>query len=80
MSDAESRQAFHRPHTFSGPVAHIARTVTSLSPLLPYEFVKDPHKQQRWARVAIITATGVEQTLWAMKVQRQNHEREDCGR
>lgn len=54
MSDAQQRLAFHRCHTSISPVAYIARTAASLSPLLIYEFVKDPQRQRRWARIAIL--------------------------
>lgn len=73
-NDRENRLAFQRAHTSISPVAYMLKTAASLSPLLVYEFVKDPQRQRRWARIAIITSAGLQQTLWAMRVRQRERE------
>jgi hypothetical protein len=67
------RQEFHSPSIALG-VSHVLKLAGALSPLLILEFVKEPTKAHRWIRIASITAAGVNETLWAMRVQRRSKE------
>jgi hypothetical protein len=42
--------------------------------LLILEFVKEANKEHRWIRIASITAAGLNETLWALPVQRRSEE------
>jgi hypothetical protein len=73
------RLAFKRVHhTHVSPIAHFLRTTTALSPLLLQEFVKDPEKRWRYARIAILGTTLVDQLVYAYNSNKQAHERERC--
>jgi hypothetical protein len=36
--------------------------------------VKEANKEHRWIRIASITAAGLNETLWALPVQRRSEE------
>jgi hypothetical protein len=67
------RQEFHNPRIALG-ASHVLKLAGALSPLLILEFVKEPTKAHRWIRIASITAAGINETLWAMRVQRRSEE------
>lgn len=67
------RHEFHRSNVTMG-VSHVLKLAGALSPLLILEFVKEPSKAHRWIRIASITTTGLNETLWAMRVQRRTQE------
>lgn len=71
------RQEFQHSNVMMG-VSHALKLAGSLSPLLILEFVKEPTKAHRWIRIAAITTTGLNETLWACRVSRsreQEHQR-----
>jgi len=70
-----TRQCFQHAHSSVSPTAHILKTATMLSPLIISEFVKDPARQWRYARIAILGATLIDQTIWAVKVQNERRQR-----
>jgi hypothetical protein len=72
LNRARPRQGFHNSTVAVG--AHILKLAGALSPLLILEFVKEPTKATRWIRIASITTAGLNETLWAMRVQRRNEE------
>ena len=63
------RQEFHHSNTFMG-VSHMLKLAGALSPLIILEFVKEPTKAHRWIRIASIATAGLNETLWAMRVNR----------
>lgn len=67
------RQEFHRSNVTMG-VSHVLKLAGALSPLLILEFVKEPTKAHRWIRIASITTAGLNETLWAMRVQHRSEE------
>ena len=67
--DRPERQEFHHSNVAIG-VSHALKLVGSLSPLLILEFVKEPTKAHRWIRIAAVTTTGLNETLWACRVNR----------
>ena len=67
------RQEFHHSNVTMG-VSHVLKLAGALSPLLILEFVKEPTKAHRWIRIASITTAGLNETLWAMRVQKRHEE------
>ena len=67
------RQEFRHSNVGLG-VSHLLKLAGALSPLLILEFVKEPTKAHRWIRIASIGAAGLNETLWAMRVQRRSEE------
>ena len=67
----ERSQEFHHSNVAVG-VSHALKLAGSLSPLLILEFVKEPTRAHRWIRIASIATTGLNETLWAMRVQSRN--------
>jgi hypothetical protein len=73
------RVPFRRVHSSHiSPVVHIARTAATLSPLLLQEFVEDPNKRWRYARMAILGATLIDQIAFAVTAGRESKERQRC--
>jgi hypothetical protein len=64
------RQAYRQSSVAFGVSTHLIRLAGALSPLLILEFVKEPSKATRWIRIASITAAGVNETLWACRIDR----------
>ena len=71
--DQRQRQEFHNSNVTAG-VSHFLKLAGSLSPLLILEFVKEPTKAHRWIRIASIATTGLNETLWACRVNRSREE------
>jgi hypothetical protein len=72
------RQAFQYSRTAASPIVHAVKTLAMLSPLVVSEFVKDPDKQFKYARMAILGATLIDQVMWATHVRRDAKERQRC--
>jgi hypothetical protein len=70
------RQAFHNPHSAISPVGHFAKQAGILSPLMIAEFVKDPEKQLRYTRIALILVTVLSEALWTRKIHRERQARD----
>lgn len=68
------RQAYRHSSVAFGVSTHLIRLAGALSPLLILEFVKEPSNATRWIRIASITAAGVNETLWATRMQRRSEE------
>jgi len=66
------RQAYRHSSVAFGVSTHLIRLAGALSPLLILEFVKESLKATRWIRIASITAAGVNETLWATRMQRRS--------
>jgi hypothetical protein len=64
-----ARQAFHKPHTALGGVAHWVRTAGILAPLLIGEFIKDPDKRWRAVRIATVATTLISEGMYTNKVR-----------
>jgi hypothetical protein len=64
-----ARSEFHRSNVAVG-VSHFLKLAGALSPLLILEFVKEPTKANRWIRIASIATAGLNETLWACRVNR----------
>lgn len=69
LPPARSRQEFHHSNVTMG-VSHLLKLAGALSPLLILEFVKEPTKAHRWIRIASIGTAGLNETLWAMRVNK----------
>ena len=67
------RQEFHHSNVTVG-VSHMLKLAGALSPLIILEFVKEPTKAHRWIRISSIAAAGLNETLWAMRVNRSREE------
>jgi len=67
------RQEYHHSNVMVG-VSHFLKLAGALSPLLILEFVKEPTKANRWIRIASITTAGLNETLWACRVDRSRGE------
>jgi hypothetical protein len=70
-TEEPQRQEFHHSNVMLG-ASHLLKLAAALSPLLILEFVKEPTKAHRWIRIASIAAAGLNETLWAMRVQRRH--------
>ena len=73
LNRARPRQGFHNSTVAVG-VSHVLKLAGALSPLLILEFVKEPTKAHRWIRIASIATAGLNETLWAMRVQKRHEE------
>jgi hypothetical protein len=51
-------------------VSHVLKLAGALSRLHIFEFVKEAAKAHRWIRIASIGAAELNETLWAMLVNR----------
>ena len=67
------RQEFHHSNVTVG-ISHMLKLAGALSPLVILEFVKEPTKAHRWIRISSIVAAGLNETLWAMRVNRSREE------
>ena len=72
LNRAQPHQGFHNSTVAVG--AHILKLAGALSPLLILEFVPEPSKATRWIRIASIATAGLNETLWAMRVQKRHEE------
>ena len=57
------RQGLRNPQTAISPVGHFAKQAGILSPLMIAEFVKDPERQLRYTRIALILVTVLSEAL-----------------
>jgi aminoglycoside/choline kinase family phosphotransferase len=71
------RQAFHRAHTTLG-VGHWLKTIGILSPLIIGEFVKDPERRWRYARIAAVATAALSEGLYTHRIERERQERSEC--
>jgi hypothetical protein len=67
--ERSERQEFHKSNVMVG-VSHFLKLAGALSPLIILEFVKEPTKAHRWIRIASIATAGLNETLWACRVNR----------
>lgn len=71
---SSGRHPYHNPHTSLGATAHWVNTAGVLIPLLIPEFIKDPAKQWRYARIASVATALVAQGFWAHKISKERQE------
>jgi hypothetical protein len=71
------RQSFHRAHTTLG-VGHWLKTIGILSPLIIGEFVKDPERRWRYARIGAVATAALSEGLYTHRIQREREERDEC--
>ena len=73
VSAPSERQEYHPSNVMMG-VSHFLKLAGSLSPLLILKFVTEPTRAHRWIRIAAITTTGLNETLWACRVGKSREE------
>ncbi len=72
--ERSDQQEYRNSSVAMGVVSHALKLAGSLSPLLILEFVKEPTKAHRWIRIASIATTGLNETLWACRVNKSRGE------
>lgn len=71
----QERQAFQRPHTSLGMVAHVAKTIGILIPIAIPEFIEGHERQMRAIRLNAVLTAALVQGMWIHRIEKERQER-----